>query len=75
MEAEMKYPVKVLKVSGRLPEDQHKVIPLGEALGRHLRVEGGELYLNVVGPRSFLDFKRVEPVSYTHLTLPTSDLV
>jgi len=55
---EARYPIDAIIVSGKLPEDGHKVIPLSEALvNKYLNIERGKkLYLNVIGPRSFLDY-------------------
>jgi len=55
---EVRYPIDAIIVSGKLPEDRHKVIPLSEALAnKYLSIERGKkLYLNVIGSRSFLDY-------------------
>jgi hypothetical protein len=52
------YPVDAVVVSGKLPAERHKVLPLGEAR-RHLRFEARKLYLNRIGARSWLDYKEV----------------
>jgi hypothetical protein len=57
----VEYPVEALRVSGRLPEDRHKVIPLSEAReAGYLKVERGKLYLNIIGSRSFLDYEKYD---------------
>jgi hypothetical protein len=53
------YPVDAVVVSGKLPAERHKVLPLGEAR-RHLRFEARKLYLNRIGARSWLDYKEVK---------------
>jgi len=57
-----KYPVEAVVVSGKLPEDRHKVISLNEALvGKYVKVERGKkLYLNIIGSRSFLDYSELK---------------
>jgi hypothetical protein len=45
-------------VSGKLPKESHKVIPLQEAK-KYLKFEEKRLYFNKVGSRSFLDYKKV----------------
>ncbi len=61
MGTEVKYPVEALRVSGRLPDDRHKVISLSEAReGGYLKMERGKLYLNVIGSRSFLDYEKYD---------------
>jgi len=52
------WPIEATVISGRLPEDRHKVMPLGEAVGQ-LRIEGRRLFLNNVGGRSFLDYREL----------------
>jgi hypothetical protein len=52
------YPVDAVVVSGKLPAERHKVLPLDEAR-RHLRFEARKLYLNRIGARSWLDYKEV----------------
>ncbi|MCC6021363.1 MAG: hypothetical protein LM577_08385, partial [Thermoproteaceae archaeon] len=52
------WPVEAVVVSGRLPEDRHKVMPLDEAR-KHLKVERRMLFLNRVGSRSFLDYREL----------------
>jgi len=54
---ETTYPVKALIVSGRLPEDRHKILPLVEAK-KLLKIEVGNLYLNSIRARSWLDYKQ-----------------
>ncbi len=60
MEVKIEYPVRALKVSGKLPEDQHKIISLSEAREKYLKIEVAELYLNIIGSRSFLDYRKIE---------------
>jgi hypothetical protein len=55
---ETMYPVKALIVSGKLPEDKHKILPLIEAK-KLLKIEVGNLYLNSIGARTWLDYKQV----------------
>lgn len=57
-----KYPVEALVIEGRLPEDKHKVMPLSEAKGS-LTISRKELHLNVVGSRSFLDYRQLRIVA------------
>jgi hypothetical protein len=52
------WPIEATVISGRLPEDRHKVMPLGEAM-RQLSIEGRRLFLNRVGDRSFLDYREL----------------
>ena len=52
------WPIETTVISGRLPEDRHKVMPLDEAM-RQLSIEGRRLFLNRVGDRSFLDYREV----------------
>jgi len=52
------WPIEATVISGRLPEDRHKVMPLGETMSR-LRIEERRLFLNRVGDRSFLDYKEL----------------
>jgi len=54
---ETTYPVKALIVSGKLPEDRHKILPLVEAK-KLLKIEAGNLYLNSIGARTWLDYKQ-----------------
>jgi len=54
---ETTYPVKALIVSGKLPEDKHKILPL--AYAKELKIETGSLYLNSIGARTWLDYKQV----------------
>jgi hypothetical protein len=49
------WPIEATVTSGRLPEDRHKVMPLGEAV-RQLKIEEKKLFLNSVGSRTFLDY-------------------
>jgi hypothetical protein len=49
------WPIEATVISGRLPEDRHKVMPLDEAV-RHLKIEEKKLFLNSVGSRTFLDY-------------------
>ncbi len=56
------WPIEAEVISGRLPKDRHKVMPLGEA-ARHLRIEGRRLFLNNVGGRSFLDYREFKIVA------------
>jgi hypothetical protein len=53
-----RYPVEAVVISGRLPAERHKVLPLDEAR-RHLKFEAKKLYLNRIGARSWLDYKEV----------------
>jgi hypothetical protein len=53
------YPVDAVVVSGKLPAERHKVLPLDEAR-RHLRFEARKLYFNRIGARSWLDYKEVK---------------
>ncbi|MCC6005088.1 MAG: hypothetical protein LM590_12200 [Thermofilum sp.] len=53
-----RYPVEAVVVSGRLPAERHKVLPLDEAR-KHLKFEAKKLYLNRIGARSWLDYKEV----------------
>jgi hypothetical protein len=55
---ETTYPVKAVIVSGKLPEDKHKILPLAEAK-KLLKIEAGNLYLNSIGARTWLDYKQV----------------
>jgi hypothetical protein len=55
---ETTYPAKALVVSGELPEDRHKILPLTEAK-KFLKTETGNLYLNSTGTRTWLDYKQV----------------
>jgi hypothetical protein len=50
------WPIEATVISGRLPEDRHKVMPLGEAV-RQLKIEEKKLFLNSVGNRTFLDYR------------------
>ena len=54
-----RYPVEAMVVSGRLPAERHKVLPLNEAR-KHLKFEAKKLYLNRIGTRSWLDYKEVK---------------
>jgi len=55
------YPIEAVTVSGKLPEDRHKVMPLNEALERYLKKESGKkLYLNEIGSRSFLAYWKLD---------------
>jgi len=56
------WPIEAEVISGRLPEDRHKVMPLGEA-ARHLKTEERRLFLNNVGNRSFLDYREFRIVA------------
>jgi len=56
--SETAYPIKALIVSGKLPEDKHKILPLAEAK-RLLKIEVGNLYLNTIGVRTWLDYKQI----------------
>jgi hypothetical protein len=56
---ETTYPVKALIVSGKLPEDKHKILPLADAKNL-LKIETGSLYLNSIGARTWLDYKQVD---------------
>ncbi|MFP3316639.1 MAG: hypothetical protein RXN91_09900, partial [Caldivirga sp.] len=56
------WPIEATVISGRLPEDRHKVMPLGEA-ARHLKTEERRLFLNNVGGRSFLDYREIRIVA------------
>ena len=56
--SETAYPVKALIVNGRLPEDKHKILPLAEAK-KLLKIEVGNLYLNTIGVRTWLDYKQI----------------
>jgi hypothetical protein len=49
------WPIEAMVISGRLPEDRHKVMPLDETKG-HLKIEEKKLFLNRVGSRTFLDY-------------------
>jgi hypothetical protein len=49
------WPIEATVIGGRLPEDRHKVMPLGEAV-RQLKIEENKLFLNSVGSRTFLDY-------------------
>ena len=49
------WPIEAMVIGGRLPEDRHKVMPLGEAV-RQLKIEEKKLFLNSVGGRTFLDY-------------------
>jgi hypothetical protein len=49
------WPIEATVISGRLPEDRHKVMPLGEAV-RQLKIEEKKLFRNSVGNRTFLDY-------------------
>jgi hypothetical protein len=49
------WPIEAKVIGGRLPEDRHKVMPLGEAV-RQLKIEEKKLFLNSVGSRTFLDY-------------------
>jgi hypothetical protein len=55
---ETTYPAKALVVSGELPEDRHKILPLTEAK-KFLKTETGNLYVNLIGTRTWLDYKQV----------------
>jgi len=50
------WPIEATVISGRLPEDRHKVMPLGEAV-RQLKIEEKKLFLNSIGNRTFLDYR------------------
>jgi len=56
--SETAYPVKALIVSGKLPEDKHKILPFTEAK-KHLKIEVGKLYLNSIGTRTWLDYRQI----------------
>jgi len=56
--SETAYPVKVLIVNGKLPEDKHKILSLAEAK-KLLKIEVGNLYLNSIGARTWLDYKQI----------------
>jgi hypothetical protein len=56
---ETTYPVKALIVSGKLPEDKHKILPLADAK-KLLKIETGSLYLNSIRARTWLDYKQVD---------------
>jgi len=49
------WPIEATVISGRLPEDRHKVMPLGEAV-RQLRIEEKKLFFNSVSGTTFLDY-------------------
>jgi hypothetical protein len=52
------YPVEAMIVSGRLPEDKHKIIALEEAR-KHLKFKVARLYLNRIRSRSWLDYGEI----------------
>ena len=56
------WPIEAEVISGRLPEDRHKVMPLSEAI-RQLSIEERRLFLNNVGNRSFLDYREFRIVA------------
>jgi hypothetical protein len=56
---ETTYPVKALIVSGKLPENKHKILPLADAK-KLLKIETGSLYLNSIRARTWLDYKQVD---------------
>ena len=55
---ETTYPVKALTINGKLPEDKHKILPLAKAR-KLLKIEVGNLYLNSIATRTWLDYKQV----------------
>jgi hypothetical protein len=57
---ETAYPVKALIVSGKLPKDKHKILPLTEAK-KFLKISEGSLYLNSIinRNRTWLYYKQV----------------
>ena len=52
------YPVKALVVSGKLPEDKHKILSLEEAK-KLLSFEARNIFLNSIGPRTWLDYRQL----------------
>jgi len=50
------YPVDALIVRGRLPVGERKTIPLDRAR-EYLKLEPGKLYLNILGNRTWLDYR------------------
>jgi hypothetical protein len=52
------YPINATVISGKLPEDRYKIIPLEEAK-KHLKFKEEKLYLNKVGKRTWLDYKEI----------------
>jgi len=55
---ETAYPVKALVVSGKLPEDKHKILPLEEAK-KLLNFESRNIFLNSIGSRTWLDYRQL----------------
>uniref|UniRef100_A0A7J2TBJ4 site-specific DNA-methyltransferase (adenine-specific) n=1 Tax=Ignisphaera aggregans TaxID=334771 RepID=A0A7J2TBJ4_9CREN len=55
---ETAYPVKALVVSGKLPENKHKILPL-EEVKKLLSFEAKNIYLNSLGSRTWLDYKQI----------------
>jgi hypothetical protein len=55
---ETTYPVKALIVSGKLSEDRHKILPLVKAK-ELFKIEVGNLYLNSIGARTWIDYKQI----------------
>jgi hypothetical protein len=51
------WPIETTVISGKLPKDRHKVMPLGEAV-RQLKIEEKKLFLNRVSSRTFLDYNK-----------------
>jgi hypothetical protein len=52
------YPINATVISGKLPEDRYKTIPLEEAK-EYLQFDEDKLYLNKVGKRTWLDYKEI----------------
>jgi len=52
------YPINATVISGRLPEDRNKTIPLEEAK-KHLKLKEEKIYLNKIGKRTWLDYKEI----------------
>jgi hypothetical protein len=52
------YPINATVISGKLPEDRYKIIPLEEAK-KYLQFKEDKLYLNRIGKRTWLDYKEI----------------
>jgi hypothetical protein len=56
-----KFPIDATIVSGKLPAEKHKVIPLEEVKAKNYLTfrEGEKLYLNSIGERNWFDYKEL----------------
>ncbi|MGC9107995.1 MAG: Eco57I restriction-modification methylase domain-containing protein [Infirmifilum sp.] len=53
------YPIPAIRISGKLPQDRYKTMPLTE-VSKMLTFEDRQLYLDTLGKRSTWDYKSME---------------